>query len=178
MARPSKLTPEQWAEIKKKHTVDGVSIRQLAKEYGVGEATVRDYFKKETAHSRADARDRIENAAIIAIEAVRNADIEPDEVGPALAKAALIESVRERLNRLSDNNLAVALEISEISRKNLHRLADKDGIVEPEVLKQLAIMAETSNRYAYVGMDVAKNNKDKDLGSGKREILLINAPED
>lgn len=47
MGRKSALTPEQWAEVERRHLVGGESINSLAKVFGVNEATIRKKNKSE-----------------------------------------------------------------------------------------------------------------------------------
>ncbi|NIE67465.1 GIY-YIG nuclease family protein [Burkholderia sp. Ax-1719] len=41
MGRKSALTPEQWAQIERRHLVDGESLNSLATEFGVNESSLR-----------------------------------------------------------------------------------------------------------------------------------------
>ena len=45
MGRKSSLTPEQWAEVERRHLVDGVSINALAAEFKVNESSIRRKLK-------------------------------------------------------------------------------------------------------------------------------------
>lgn len=46
MARQSKLTPGQWVEIEAKYRATDIPLRELAAEYGVNEAAIRQRAKK------------------------------------------------------------------------------------------------------------------------------------
>ena len=47
MGRPSRFTEKQWSTIEKR-VLDGESIRSIAREYGVSEASIRKRVKTKT----------------------------------------------------------------------------------------------------------------------------------
>src|SRR5437868_2517362 len=67
MGRKSSLTSEQWAEVERRHLVDGVSINALAAEFKVNESSIRRRLKP----SKADAPGGKSPLHVLAEEKVR-----------------------------------------------------------------------------------------------------------
>lgn len=64
MGRKSKLTDEQWEEIKTRNLA-GESLRSLAREFGVGESTAREKVSAQTAQIKDVAKQILDTKAAI-----------------------------------------------------------------------------------------------------------------
>ncbi len=184
MAKPSKLSPQQWEEVKRKHIVDEIPIRQLAKEYGVNEKTIRLNFAQsnsanpqQTPQSSANAKERIEQTAAIAIEAAKSVNSDPVEVGIALELAVKLETVRGNLSRAASNTSSVADIMSVLAKRSADKLAqDKSGMIDIEEVKQVGALIELTNRASYIGLESVKINKE--APDKERVIKIVNSPDE
>jgi len=125
MARKSKLTPEQWEEIRKR-VIAGEHVRALAKEFSerigeaITEAAIRKAVKKPSAESKRIPVDAVKAAAL---QSVRN-DLDDPKIRP------LLDVMGDADRNLFHNHKADLLEItlqlnmaSKYSAQNAHKLS-------------------------------------------------------
>ena len=175
MARKSKLTPEQWQDVKRRHLVDGESIRSivrwLADSLGivVTEKAIRDYLKKDaefgestqstqnSAKEGEGVKKQINNTAIAVIEALSASGLPKDDQGIALEVAARQINGREVLDDTAANMNTVANAVSKLAKQNAEKLKVGDeGFVDAEHLKQIMIMSQVVNSANATGIDLTK----------------------
>lgn len=116
MGRPSKLTPDQWAEVQRR-ALEGESNRSLAKEFGVNEASVRAKVSTQTPRVReiaaklAHAQEELatlplvqQHSALTLAEKLRG--ISRDLAGAAVFGADTARRLKERANAEAIKHLA------------------------------------------------------------------------
>jgi transposase-like protein len=168
MGRRSKLTPEQWEEIKRRHIVLGESVNSLAKKYGINEKTIRIYLgqtktpkSSETPNSeQKTVKESIQDASVTVLDALKSTGLPEDDQRIALELATSLNGVRSKLSETANNNLEVALELSKISVEGVRQLKNSYGI-DVDMLKQLQVLGTVTNNFAFLGNEVNKSAKAK-----------------
>lgn len=167
MGRKSSLTPEQWAEIERRHLVDGVSINALAAEFKVNESSIRRKLKANK-DAAPDGKNHLQS---LAEEKVR-ADQESKRVtakiaGLPVAQQVIVSDLARKLVNISQH-IGSAAEISAASAHRLSMLAnqqlDKVDDVNPlssaAELKTFEALQSMANGASQIPMNLLKANKD------------------
>ncbi len=173
MARTSKLTPAQWDEIIRRHIINGESIRSLAAEFNIAESAVRSYIK---AHKQ-----KIQNAAnqiVITTDAISDLSINAQITAHSLAHQ--IMAMRSNSIDSGVAMSAVAKRISKAAQVKVEKMIDEELMTEPMMkgIMASAVVVNAALRPALEFMAVQAREREKaDEGDGKREIILIDAPD-
>ena len=151
MARPSKLSPEQWLEVERR-VIDGESIRSLAREFGVSEGAIRQRVSTQTT--------RVKNVAQKLAEAQS-----------ALAELPIRQqytaiSLADKLRNISDN-LAAAAQYGAQTAHRLSALANSevakvdDPLKSVDSLKGVAALTKLANDSAGIALNLMAANKEQ-----------------
>lgn len=156
MGRKSKLSPEQWAEVDRR-IFEGESIRALAREHGISEATIRDRISKIG---------KQENVQVVAgkiVEAQRSLAALP------ISAQITAQNLAARLLSISDN-LASAAEYGAKTAHRLNALANSEvgkvddanplGKESLEAMRGVSAMTKLANEAAATGLNLLAANKD------------------
>ena len=169
MARPSKLTEKQWAEIGRRLT-KGEKVRSLAKEFGVSHTIISDRFS-----------DRLETIKTLAKKVVR-AQQEMDETEKAIKSLPVsdqwsVMSLADDLKAIASNMAAgsrIASENYQIlqakQRKALDDLSDDPTQEELRVVKDLS---EICNLTAKVPVALMTTKQQAQAQAEPRAIKVI-----
>lgn len=133
MGRPSKLTPEQWAEVGRR-LLEGETARSLGREFGVSEAGIR---KKFGAHQSVSAQSaQVRTAA----EKVAEANTAIAALTPAQRPVAM--DLASKLHSIS-TSYAAAAELGARTAHRLHALANAEvaKVDDAEVLSEESLKA-------------------------------------
>jgi hypothetical protein len=153
MARPSKLTEKEWAEIERRHLA-GESIRSLAREFRVAASSISERISERTTVQKSVAKQLA--AAEMAFSAlpvserisVRSLADELKAISSHLASAAKYGSMTaHKLNAIAH---AQSEQIDEMAA-----LADNT-----EALRSVIAMTEGANKAAIIGLNLLAANKD------------------
>lgn len=154
MARPSKLSPEQWREVERRATA-GESLSRLAEEFGVSLPTVSKRISQVSkpvvqavAHKLADAQ-----AALAALPA-------PQQY--------MAVSLAEKLRNISQS-LASAAELGSATAHRLHALAnsevakvdDAEPMASIESLRNVGVLTKLANESSHIAIGLLAANKDR-----------------
>ena len=153
MARPSKLSPEQWREIERR-SAEGESTASLAKEFGVGRSTISDRVSgvsdrvRETARQIADAQ-----SALAALP---------------VAQQYTALSLAEKLRNIS-GSLASAAELGAATAHRLHALAnsevakvdDAEPMASLDSLRNVGVLTKLANDSSHIALNLLAANKDR-----------------
>lgn len=137
MARPSKLTDKQWAEIEKRH-IAGEKIRPLAKEFGVSEAAIRQRVStqaaeiKDVAKQIASAEIRLESLPVTSQFYARSLADDLKAISANLASAA-------RFGAMTANRLAG------LANQQAEFIDDASPVSDTEALKGVAMLTRMAN---------------------------------
>jgi DNA-binding NarL/FixJ family response regulator len=152
MARPSKLSPDQWAEIERRLSA-GEGASALAREFGISPASVSVRVSKvakkvsETARKLAEAQ-----TALAAL--------------PVAQQYAAV-SLAEKLRAIS-GSLANAAELGAKTAHRLHALAnsevekvdDADPLRSMEALKGVSVLTKLANDSSQIAVNLLSANKE------------------
>ena len=175
MGRKSSLTPEQWAEIERRHLVDGESINALAAEFKVNESTLRRKIKPSKAASPSGKSP----LHVLAEEKVRveaeSKRITAQIAGLPQTQQLIVSDLARKLTNISEH-IGSAAEISAASAHRLSILAnqqlDKVDEVNPlstaVQLKTFEALQSMANGASQIPMNLLKANKDTIEDQNKR----------
>lgn len=156
MARPSKLTPAQWEEIKRRLS-EGEGVRDLAKAFGISPAAISSKgFTKQS--------ERIQNVAKRIVETqAALAELPRHEQYAAVTLA-------DRLRNIS-HSVASAAELGAKTGHRLHALANSEvGKVDDAVplspesiaaLKGVGVLTKLANESLSPALNLLSANKDR-----------------
>ena len=155
MGRLSALTENQWEEIRRRHAA-GEKGRVLAREFGIGESTLREKVSAQSAQ----------------VKAVVNQIVAADASFRALPISAQISA-----RTLADERIAISMHLSGAARfgaSTAHRLAaianaqamtiDDDAPLTDggiKAMQTIAILTKTANDAASTGIELIKANKEQ-----------------
>jgi len=175
MGRKSSLTPEQWAEIERRHLVDNVSINALAAEFGINESSIRRKIKPGKAASPSGKSP----LHVLAEEKVR-VDSESKRItaqiaGLPQAQQLIVSDLARKLSNISEH-IGSAAEISAASAHRLSMLANQALEKVDEVnplstateLKTFEALQKMANGASEIPMNLLRANKDTIEDLGKR----------
>lgn len=165
MGRKSALTPEQWATVQHRHIVDGESLRNLAKEYGVNESSLRRKIgpKVVDAGETEDLRDLAGRKARSDIEAKK---ISQELEALPIAKQMIVSDLARKLAAIS-NHVASSAEymaatshrLSGIANSLMDKVDDADPMKSSDVLQKAAALIRLSNDAAHIPLNLLKANQ-------------------
>lgn len=156
MARPSKLTPAQWAEVDRRQS-EGEGVRKLALEYRVSPATIskRGVWKQ---------------SGRVQLVAQKLADAQSELAGLSPPQQYLAMSLADKLRNISDS-VASAAELGAKTGHRLHALANSEVArvddaqpSAPESMKSLqtaSVLTKLGNEALAPAMNLLSANKDR-----------------
>ena len=154
MARPSKLSPEQWREIERRHAA-GEGASDLAREHGVHPSQIT---RRVTQVSQ-----KVRNVA----QSLAKAQTELAELPVAQQYAAI--SLADKLRSIS-SSLASAAELGAKTAHRLHALAnsevEKVDDADPlnpesmEALKGVSVLTKLANDSSQIAVNLLNANRD------------------
>lgn len=154
MGRKSKLTPEQWAEVDRR-IIEGESIRALAREFGVSDATIRERIAK---HGKK------ENVQEVARKIV---DAEQSLAALPLTAQITARNLAEKLLAISDNlasaahyGAQTAHRLNALANSEVQKVDDADPLASVVSLKGVAALTKLANDSASIALNLLAANKD------------------
>ena len=145
MARPSKLSDRQWAEIEKRH-LDGESIRSLAREFKVSESTIRERISAQSAQVKKVANQIVEtNQALKALPI--SAQIS------AHNRAARLMAIQDATDDAAIAGSITSKRVSEAVQRRVNAQTD-DELLDAENMRGVMAAGMVSNTHAKLGIDV------------------------
>lgn len=179
MGRKSALTPEQWAEVERRHLIDGESINSLAKEFGVNEATIRKKINPNKSEQGKTGKPLqvLASEKIDAEKTVR--DISEQIAALPMVRQATFNSLVTKLTNISDHlasaaeyGAATAHRLAGIAHMKAAEIDDSAPLTEEGVqtLKGIAVLSRMANEASDIGMNLLKANKDIAADAGREDV--------
>lgn len=161
MARPSKLSPEQWREIERRMSA-GEKAADLSREYGISQTRISERISKVSEKVRNTARKLAEAQTALA------------ELPVAQQYAAV--SLAEKLRAISVS-LASAAELGAKTAHRLHALAnaevekvdDADPLNSMEALKGVGVLTKLANDSSQIAVNLLNANRETVRDSNRTE---------
>jgi transposase-like protein len=167
MGRKSSLTPEQWAEVERKHLVDGAPINALAAEYGVNESSIRRRLKPKKAgaaggksplHSLAEEKVRAEAEAKRVTAQIAQLPQTQQLIVSDLARK--LSNISEHIGSAAEISAASAHRLSMLANQQLDKVDDVNPLSTAAELKTFEVLQSMANGASQIPMNLLKANKD------------------
>jgi hypothetical protein len=155
VARPSKLTAQQFREIERR-VAAGETIRGLAREYGVAEATLRG--RGVSAHT-AQVREIAQKLAAAHSEL---ATLPVPQQHLAIQLADELREISQHLAAAARYGSATAHRLAAVAHAQVQALDDAKPLSDASVttLKGVSALTRLANDAAQVGLNLLKTNED------------------
>lgn len=154
MGRKSKLTLEQWAEVDRR-ILEGESIRSLARQFGVSDATIRERISKHGTK---------ENVQSVARKIV---DAEVSLAALPLTAQITARNLAGKLRAISDNlasaahyGAQTAHRLNAIANSEVQKIDDAQPLASVESLKGVAALTKLANDSASIALNLLSANKE------------------
>jgi hypothetical protein len=177
MGRPSKLTPDQWAEIERKLN-EGESASALAREYGISQPVISNRFSKVSNNIKSVA-------AIIAKGQDELAALPVVQQYQALSLAEKMRSISANLACAAENGSKTAKTLSSIASKQAEMVDPMNPMESHESLQAISALTKISNDAAQLGMGLININKaaqfngaEDETTPGRIEVVVRDARRD
>lgn len=153
MARPSKLSQDQWKDIERR-VIAGESIRALAKEFGIAESSVRGKVSAQTAHVRNAAEKLAEAQTAIASLPVHQQYM-------AVNLAEKLRNISDNLASAAQYGAQTAHRLSALANSEVAKVDDAEPLATVESLKGVAALTKLANESATIALNLLSANKDQ-----------------
>jgi transposase-like protein len=176
MGRKSSLTPEQWAEVERKHLVDGVSINALAAEFGVNESSIRRKIKpgkaatpsgKSPLHVLAEEKVRAEAEAKRISGKIASLPVVQQVIVSDLARK--LSNISEHIGTAAEVSAASAHRLSILANQQLEKIDPVDPLATPAQLKTFEVLQKMANGASEIPMNLLRANKETIEDQNRRD---------
>jgi len=162
MGRKSVLTPEQWADIERRHVVEAEPVRKLAREYGISEGAIRARIS-----ARAEKTKNVANQIVAAEAAFKELPISAQINAQDLA--ARLRAVSEHLLSAAGYSSASAHRLSMLANVQLEKVDDVDPLKSLPALTAAATLQKLANVSSEIGLNLLRANKEAVDEANKRK---------
>lgn len=176
MGRKSALTPEQWAEVERRHLVDGESVNSLAKEFGVNEGTIRKKINPNNSEREKSGKP-LRELALEKIHADKRVkDISEQIAALPIARQQIVTDLAQRLSNISGHlasaaeyGAATAHRLAGIAHMKAAEIDDAQPLDEESIksLKGIAVLTRMANESSEIGLNLLRANKEAVDGLNK-----------
>jgi hypothetical protein len=151
MARPSKLSPDQWKEVGAR-LLAGESGASLAREFGVPRSSISERFSERNRTVR-DAAEKLVAAETAVLT------LPPQEQQAARTLAESLMSISFHAAGAAENGMAIAHRLSGIGRLLVEQVDDANPLESMAQLKAVHAMGKIANDAAQIGLNLLAANK-------------------
>lgn len=180
MGRKSALTPEQWAEVERRHLIDGESINSLAKEFGVNEGTIRKKINPNKSEQEKTGKP-LQVLACEKIEAEKTVrDISEQIAALPMVRQATFNSLVTKLTNISEHiasaaeyGAATAHRLSALAHSEVAKIDDASPLSSGENLRGIAALTSLANESGKIALNLLAANKDKAVGEPDKPTMTL-----
>ena len=152
MARPSKLSIDQWADVERR-SAEGESARSLARAFGVDEAAIRRRVSPQTP--------RIKEVAAKVVEAREAlATLPAPQQYIALNLADKLRSISASLADAADLGAKTAHRLQSLANSEVVKVDDAKPMESLENLRNVGVLTKLANDSASIALNLLAANKD------------------
>lgn len=154
MARPSKLTPAQWAEVERR-AAEGESHSSLAREFKVGVSTVSARVSRVSETVR-----KVANQVASAQNALEALPVKQQIQAVGLAEK--LRNISTSLAAAAEHGAATAHRLAALANGEVQKIDDA-AILQPqslEAMRGVAALTKLSNEAAATGLNLLAANKE------------------
>lgn len=153
MARPSKLTPEQWIEIERRLAA-GEGASALAREFGVSPASVSVRVSKVSKKVSETAVKLAEAQTALAELPIRQQYV-------AMSLADKLRNISSSLAAAAELGAATAHRLSALANSEVAKVDDAEPLESVESLKGVAALTKLANDSASIALNLLSANKEQ-----------------
>jgi hypothetical protein len=165
MARPSKLSPEQWQEIERRLAANEKAA-DLAREFKVNQSQISRRVTQVSQKVR-------EVAQVVAQAQTALAELPPAQQYNALTLAAKLRSISDSLASAAELGAKTAHRLHALANSEVGKVDDADPLAEDSVaaLKGVSALTKLANDSASIALNLLAANKEtvKELNTPKPE---------
>lgn len=154
MGRPSKLTPDQWAEIERRLNL-GESAAVLSREFGVSQPVISNRFSKVSKEVK-------KTAEVIATGQNMLAGLPIAQQYQAISLAEKLRNISGHLAGAAEFGAATAHRLSGIAHGKVQEIDDAAPIDDESLLslKGIAVLTRMANEASEIPLGLLKANKE------------------
>lgn len=163
MARPSKLTPAQWAEVERR-LAEGEGVRDLAKAFGVSPAAIskRGVSKQservqKVAHQLAQAQGAL-------------ATLPTREQHLAINLADKLRNISTSLASAAELGAATAHRLQSLANSEVQKIDDAQPLASLEAMKGVKALTDLANGASSIALNL--------LAANKETVTKLNNPQE
>ena len=150
MSRPPALTPAQQEQVRLR-LAQGEGIRPLAREFGVGVATIKRLSEQS---------ERVRNVAEqVAAAQTALATLPPIQQHQALSLADKLRSISDNLAAAAMHGAATAHRLNALANAEVAKVDDADPLANVEALRGVGVLTKLANDSASVALNLLAANK-------------------
>ena len=153
MARPSKLTPDQWKEVERR-VLAGDPIRAVARDFGINEAAIRQRVSTQTPRVKMVAEKLAEAQTALAELPVHQQYI-------AVSMAEKLRNISDNLAAAASYGAQTAHRLSALANSEVAKVDDAEPLASVENLKGVAALTKLANESATIALNLLSANKDR-----------------
>lgn len=178
MARPSKLSLEQWEEIEKR-LATGESASALAREFGVSETAIRKKFGSNKSISSKSSKVR-EVAEKLAEAQTALAELPIRQQYVAISLADKLRNISDNLASAAQYGAQTAHRLNALANSEVSKVDDAEPLASVENLKGVAALTKLANESASIALNLISANKDaiKKINDGNESDAIGFMPTD
>lgn len=154
MARPSKLTPEQWLEVDRRLAA-GEGVRDLAREFGISPAAV----SKRGVSKRSKQVQAVAKQLADAQTALAELPVPQQYIAVSLADK--LRNISSSLAAAAELGAATAHRLSALANSEVAKVDDADPLESVESLKGVAALTKLANDSASIALNLLSANKEQ-----------------
>ncbi|GAB3188595.1 helix-turn-helix domain-containing protein [Hydrogenophaga aquatica] len=160
MARPSKLSPEQWQEIERRLAA-GERAADLSREYGISQTRISERVSKvsekvkETAHKLAEAQTAL-------------AELPVAQQYAAVSLAEKLRAISVSLANAAELGAKTAHRLHALANSEVEKVDDADPLLSMEALKGVSVLTKLANDSSQIAVNLLAANRDT--------VKQVNAP--
>jgi hypothetical protein len=151
MARPSKLSDKQWADVERR-MLEGEPVRALAREFGVSETAIRSRKSSQVTEIK-----DVANQLVSAQQALKRLPITSQQTAQTLAQKLM--ALSDNLLGAAMNGAATAHRLHAIANGVVQQVDDANPLQSMEALKAVAVIGKIANDQASIGLNLLNANK-------------------
>ena len=163
MARPSKLSPDQRAEVARR-LAEGEGLRALAREFGVGPATISRLSVSERPEQVRDVAKQLAEAQSAL------AALPPAQQYRAISLADKLRSISTSLASAAELGAKTAHRLQALSNSEVAKVDDAQPMASLESLRNVGVLTKLANESASIALNL--------LAANKETVQKINNPQD
>lgn len=157
MARPSKLTPEQWVEVERRLPTEGASA--LAREFGISEAGIRKKFgSNQTIGSKSSKVREVAHKLADAQTALAELPVRQQYIAVSLAEK--LRNISDNLASAAQYGAQTAHRLSALANSEVAKVDDAEPLASVENLKGVAALTKLANESATIALNLLSANKE------------------